>query len=461
MGESTLTRRAAGSTLALLTAVCAAFTGAAPANASTPAPVLAFNAPAPVALVPGLVNYADPLFLTSSTTAPVKAPATITIDYRNLAKVAAVSVQGDCSVKGTVATCHETLDSVGEAAGRQVSTNVSLVLTPLKSAPIGAQGSYTVSGTSTKARISGTSGTVTIGGPELKLAARPTLSGLRVGSTVQEPIQFTNVGSRPSAGSEVLFELTPGLAFAQKYRNCAASTLLSGYTAELCHFTGTVRLGETLQLATPVALRVTPQALYTGLYAFALPAGDTAGVDGALGPNVVWHQESGPQLGLRVIAAGHGSTAPVGSVPVSSVTTPDYLFVRLTAHNTADFGVWGAKATGKAGSLVSVNVGLYNHGPATLISDEDPGLLFRLPPGTTAVRVPATCGLNDTAVPGVYACGFGWAQTFALPSGEQAGFTFVLKVNKVISRATGTVSLQGPVPFDPNPRNNSAAVTVN
>jgi hypothetical protein len=470
MGGSILSRRTAGLTLAVITATGTALAATAPANAA-PAPANAAPAPAPqltldtlaaTALVPGSAAAAQvPLFYTSNTGKPVSTAATVTIDFRGLAKVAAVTLQGNCTVKNLVATCTDQLASYGEPNIATVTGSTGLNFTPVKGAALGAQGSYTISAQAGGYKVVGGSSTVTVGGPSLKLAGLRNASGLRVGSTVSEPMSFSNVGDRPAAGSEVVFELTPGLAFEQHYRNCQSANLGGGYTAELCRFGGTVALGEKVGLNSPLALKVTPQALYTQLRAFALPAGDPT-VVGIVGPGIVWHAGSGPLLGLRVLAAGHATSAPAGSVEQYDTVGGNSLDVGLTARNTADFGVTGAKASGEAGTDVTVTLGLSDHGPASLVGDDSaPGLQFTLPPGTSAVRIPGGCGLEDAYVPGVYYCGYDFQQSFDIPAGEQLNFPFVLRINKVIKGATGKVALYGPVPFDPNPHNNSAVVTVN
>lgn len=463
MGGSILARRTAGLTLAVITASATALTATTPANAvAAPAPRLTLNTPTPTALVPGSTDTAQlPLFYTSNTGRPVSAAATVTIDFRGLAKVANVQLQGHCTVKGLVATCTDRLVSDGAPNIGTLTGSTWLDFTPAKGAALGAQGSYTISARAAGYKVVGGTSTVTVGGPSLKLTGLPNASGLRVGSTVSEPMSFSNIGDRPAAGSEVVFELTPGLAFEQHYRNCQYANLSGGFTAELCRFGGSVALGEKVELNSPLALKVTPQALYTQLRAFALPAGDPT-VGSIVGPGVAWHPGSGPLLGLHVLSAGHVSSAPAGSVAPYDTVGANGLSVGLTARNTADFGVTGAKASGKAGTDVTVTLGLYNHGPAALVDyGSVPGLQFTLPPGTSAVRIPWDCGLQDANVPGVYLCGYDFQQSFDIPAGEQLNFPFVLRINKVIKGATGKVALSDPAPFDPNPHNNSAGVTVN
>ncbi|QMU68402.1 hypothetical protein [Streptacidiphilus sp. P02-A3a] len=464
IGVSIFGSRAAGLGLAAVTAAGAALTGAAAAHAApAPTPTLTETRLTPLALVPGSFDLGnDGLFFTSNTARTVDAAATITIDLRGLAKVATPVIQGDCAVKNLVAVCTSKMISVSLPSAHLASDTVGLGFTPLKGAPVGAQGSYTVSGTVAGYKLVGGTSTVTIGGPTLKVTSLPGQSGLRVGSTVNEPISFTNTGDRPSAGSEVLFELTPGLAFGQSYRNCEYTALGEGYTAAVCRFGGTVALGEKLQLNAPLAVKVTPQALYTSVSAYALAENDPA-LSGYIGSTpVVWHAGGGSALGLRVLSAGHRSSVPAGTVATFGNADQNGLVVGLQAKNTADFGVTGAKVAGRAGSDVTVNLGLANHGPATLVTDSPPNLQFTLPPGVSAVRVPPTCGLADADVPGVYDCGYGWGVVFTLPAGYQLDFPFVLRIDKVVKGAAGKVGLSGPpLPYDPNPRNNTAVVSVN
>ncbi|MEZ0068830.1 hypothetical protein ABIA32_004871 [Streptacidiphilus sp. MAP12-20] len=457
MRATSLVKRAATAFTAAAAVIAVGFLGGpeASAAAAATAPVLSLDPVGPIALGPATPARTFLMFhVTTGTVANVS--ATVKIDLRGLTGVAEVT-STSCTVSRQIATCTEILMSgrPGYLAG-----GVSMTLSPAKGAKLGATGSYTVTGSAADVRIVGGSGSVTVGGPELRLAPFVRYTNLRVGSTVSEQVRFTNVGNRPSAGAQVLLTTAPGFAFDTHYRNC--SYLMTGAVPwAFCRFPGTIRLGESVALAAPVTLRVGSQALYGGLRAYVMPLGDPEWN----GPGG-WRQGTGGVLGLKVLKAGRASSAPAGRVEVYQTFDNGAQNVQLIARNTADLGVWGATASGGRGSTVPVTVGIYNHGPADIYSDGSLGLVFAAPPGTTVVKAPWGCGLADTSVPNVYACQF--TPDYAadptgstIMNGAKQSYTFRLRIDKVIRHATGGVSLFSWHPFDPNPRNDHASVVLN
>ncbi|MGW2422992.1 hypothetical protein ACWC0C_27725 [Streptomyces sp. NPDC001709] len=451
--------------------LAAALLGSAPAGAATGQPVITLDTPAPVAL-PAAPATADVSFDFQTKARHLQAyDATLTVDARGLSKIAKVTFSDNCTAQGLVATCSEMFES-DSSPTTHMGAMTRLTLTPLRGAPLGATGTYKVTGHSAHAQIVGGTGKVEVGGPSFGLDKLTDHSGLKVGSTVSEPVRFTNVGNRPAKGVQTVLAAAPGLDFADHYSNCKYAYNGTIHFAE-CYPKGAISIGETAALAAPVRLRVNSAALYTYLDTKTAPLGQPGWPDGQ---GLKWTWGKGAALKLKVIKAGRTSSAPAGSVSLPQTDNiTDYRIASFQARNTADFGVTGASARAGAGKNATFAFHLSANGPATLYDRSGgegvPTVWVTLPPGTTAVGRSANChpwqSDNPTAeAHGPYVC---HPSGFVLPKGQITDFTLTLRVDKVVTHAKGGVQLVwGPDPahsrrpaFDPNSRNDSAALTLN
>ena len=427
-------------------AVVAALLAAAPAQAATALPVITLQSLPTLALPAGPATVQPNFSFTTNAKSLHVDDATITVDARGLAKVAKVSFSGNCTVKSLVATCSELFwdDTITPHEGLGAMTQMTL--TALKGAKLGAVGTYKVTGHSAKATIVGRSSSVVVGGPALALKQPPNHTKLKIGSTVSEPVQFTNIGNRPASSAKVLLMTSPGLTFATHYANCEYGTMATGAgstLAAVCSPKGAIKIGEEAELSAPVGLRVTKTALYTYLDVVAFGSGDDSVPAG-----VKWAQGKGKTLGLKVLKAGHTSSAPVGNVslPLSGKNS-EYQIARLQAKNTADFGVTGASRTAAKGSTTTFAFTGYANGPATLYDRSGgegvPAVIVTPPPGTTVVSSSANCqpwqGDNAQATAhGPYVCGFG---SIVIPKGLKVNFSLKVRVDTVTPGAKGSVTL--------------------
>jgi hypothetical protein len=269
-------------------------------------------------------------------------------------------------------------------------------------------------------------------------------SGLAVGSTVSEPLEFTNRGDRPAAAAQALLMASPGLAFADHYANCAYSSIPDDREAEeaLCTFPGPIQLGEHVALATPVRLDVTPTAYATYLDAITAPMGDPSIT--ALTADRTWTQGIGGTLGLTVLDPGQPTTAPVGKVSLQFTDgSSDYAVASLRAVNTAEFAVTGASAQAAQGATVEMNFSMADNGPATIFNrgGDGVGVTVTPPPGTTVMGSSANCWPSQSDNPevtahGPYACSAG----YLIPAGQVTSFSLTLRVDSVVAGATGTIT---------------------
>ncbi|MGW2648860.1 hypothetical protein ACWC2T_29050 [Streptomyces sp. NPDC001393] len=451
--------------------LAAALLGTAPAGAVTGRPVITLDSPVPVAL-PAAPATADVSFTFQTKAKNLQAyDATLTVDARGLSKIAKVTFSDNCTAKGLVATCSEMFQS-DSSPTTHMGSETRLTLTPLKGAALGATGTYKVTGRSAHAQIVGGTGRVEVGGPSFGLAELTDHTGLKVGSTVSEPVRFTNVGNRPAKGVQTVLAASPGLDFADHHANCKYAYNGTIHFAE-CYPKGAINIGETAALAAPVRLRVNSAALFTYLDTMTAPLGQPGWPDDQ---GLKWTWGKGAGLELKVIKAGRTSSAPAGSVSLpQSDNTTDYRITSLQAHNTADFGVTGASARAGQGEKAAFAFHLSANGPATLYDRSGgegvPTAWVTPPSGTTVVGHSANCrpwqDNNATAKDhGPYVCG---PPGIVLPKGQVTDFSLTLRVDDVVTHAKGGVQLVwGPDPahsrrpaFDPNGRNDSATLTLN
>jgi hypothetical protein len=467
-------RRAVALAAALTASVAGALVGTTTATAATRTPVITLTKPAPVAVAPasakGLAATVQPSFDYQTTARNLNANATITIDARKLANVAHVDFSSNCTVKNLVATCWEQFYAQNLTPGAGLGGVTQMTVSALKGVAPGTIGSYTVTGTADTAKIVGADGTVQVGGPAFNQTSLKNYTNLKVGTTVSEPVRFTNIGTRPAAGTEVLLMTSPGLDFTTHYSNCKYSTPSSSVVsaAAVCSIPGQVRVGETAALAAPVRVHVNSTAYYTFLDTVTAPLGDPN--DNWIFTGRTWKQGTGGKLGLQVIAAGHSTSAPTGTVSLSQTGNGNYQVASLQARNTADFGVTGASARAAKGKTAKLTFRMTNHGPATIFyrSGDSLGVKVTIPPGTTVVGSSANCWPSVSSDPTVAAHGpYSCAASYLVPNGQVSTFTITVRMDKVIAHAKGSVAMDWSPqpgwrpPFDTNPRNDSAALTLN
>ncbi|MGW1745076.1 hypothetical protein ACWCRD_05545 [Streptomyces sp. NPDC002092] len=466
-----------------LTGIAAVFASAAglaasllvagPAGAVSSQPVITMDAPTTAAL-PAAPATAGMSFDFHTRTKNLTADdATLTVDARGLSKIAKVTFSSNCTAHGLVATCWEMFES-GSDPKNGLGSVTQLTLTALRGSRLGATGTYKITGRSAHAQIVGGTGSVTVGGPSFGLKRLVDHTNLKVGSNLKEPVQFSNLGNRPARGVQTVLATSPGLDFVDHYSNCQYGSNGTVHFAR-CYPRGAINIAETAALSAPVRLHVNSSALFTYLDVLTAPLGQPGWPDGQ-GIKWTWGKKSAPALKLRVIKPGRHSSAPAGSVSLPQTgDVTDYGIASLKARNTADFAVSGASAQAGAGTTATLGFHLAANGPATLYDRSGgegvPTAWVTLPPGTTAVGHSANCAPwqenNPTAkAKGPYVCRL---PGIVVPKGQVTAFAVTLRVDDVVPHAAGSVQLVwGPDPadshrpdFEPDSRNDSAALTVN
>ena len=469
-------RRTAALATALAAALAATLAGAATAAADSVDPVLTLQAPQPQAVAtaaaPGTATTVTPSLMYTISGASVYSQATITIDASRLAKIADVTFSDNCTVQQSVATCDEFLWWDDVTPESTYGLNTEMHVSAKAGVAPGAAAAYTVTGIADHATIVGTTGQVHIGGPAFAQSGLSDMSGLAVGSTASEPLEFTNRGDRPAAAAQALLMASPGLTFADHYANCAYSSVPDDREAEeaLCTFPGPIRAGEHVALATPARMNVTSTAYATYLDAITAPKGDPSIT--LLTAHRTWTQGKGATLKLTVLDPGQPSDVPAGTVALDFTDgSTDYAIARLRADNTADFSVTGTSAQAAQGSTVEMDFSMTDNGPATIFNrgGDSVGVRVTPPPGTTVVGSSANCqpsqyGNPDVTAHGPYSC----HASYLVPAGQVTSFSLTLRVDSLIPGATGTVAMDwgGPDPtwrpdYDTNAADDSATLALN
>ena len=455
-------------------AVAAGLLSGVPAQAATALPVIRLGSLPTLALPAAPATVQPDFHFTTTATSFDLEDVRITVDARGLAKVAKVAFSDNCTVKNLVATCTEDFYKDPSEQYPDVFAQTQMTLTALKGAKLGSTGSYKVTGHSAGATIVGGTGSIVLGGPALALKQLANHTKLKIGSTVSEPIQFTNVGNRPATGAKILLMASTGLTLSTHYANCTygrIGNVASGTQVAICSPKGAIRIGEVAALTAPVKLHVDKTALYTYLDAQTLAAGDSTFLTG-----VKWTKGKGQTLGLKIVKPGKASSVPAGkiSTPFSGKAS-GYQIASLQATNTADFGVTGASRTAAAGTTTTFAFTSYANGPATLYDrsggEAVPGIVVTPPPGTTIVSSSANCLPYQEDNPeatdhGPYNCSWG---SIDIAKGTKIHFTLTVRVDTVTAGAKGSVKLTyGPLetspynpPYDKVHTNDSAVLSLN
>lgn len=266
--------------------------------------------------------------------------------------------------------------------------------------------------------------------PDLVVSALPTATP-KPGETYDQPVTVTNNGT--AAASDVTFRvrLTRGLDFTAPEKGCAYTVVADQVRQALC------KLDQVIEPGASVTTHVRFTASSKGL--------------------------------LEVVEYGTGRT---GQPPASEGFDDSYRRLALTVDNTADLAAVGDKAKAERGDLVKVTATLRNDGPGWIHnqeSDDQPGLMVRIPKGTKAVQVPQECapfgidGPSGPSEPGhpVYVC---WHNDNLLEVGQSLSYRFVLKVTSASGETRGEVKATSVYDihpaFDKNPANDKASLTI-
>ncbi|CAM5743411.1 hypothetical protein [Streptomyces afghaniensis 772] [Streptomyces afghaniensis] len=268
------------------------------------------------------------------------------------------------------------------------------------------------------------------GAPELVVSALPSATP-KPGEVYDKSVTLTNKGTAAVDGVTFRVRLTRGLDFPEQVKGCSYSTVKDQVRQALCELDTVIEPGASV--TTPVRFKALDNAL------------------------------------MEAVEYG---TSATGEAPGEGYDD-SYRRLTLTADNTADLVAVGEDTEALPGEEQSVTATLRNDGPGWVQnqeSDDLPGLLVQIPPGTVAVGVPKDCapfgidgpsGPQGTTGKPKYVC---WPQDGTLDVGQSLAYTFTLKIEKSAQDPEGEVkasSVYDIAPaYDKNRANNTALISI-
>ncbi|MEV4785900.1 LPXTG cell wall anchor domain-containing protein [Streptomyces tuirus] len=268
------------------------------------------------------------------------------------------------------------------------------------------------------------------GEPELVVSALPSAAP-KPGEVYDKSVTLTNKGTAAVDGVTFRVRLTRGLDFPEQVKGCTYSTVKDQVRQAVCELDTVVEPGASV--TTPVRFKALDKAL------------------------------------MEAVEYG---TSATGGAPGEGFDD-SYRRLTLTADNTADLVAVGEEMEALAGGEQSVTATLRNDGPGWVQnqeSDDLPGLLVQIPPGTVAIGVPKDCapfgidgpsGPQGTTGKPKYVC---WPQDGTIDAGQSLAYTFMLKIEKSTQDTEGEIkasSVYGIAPaYDTNRANNTAMIGI-
>ncbi|MFE6930523.1 LAETG motif-containing sortase-dependent surface protein [Streptomyces sp. NPDC057699] len=287
--------------------------------------------------------------------------------------------------------------------------------------------------------------------PDLGIGQLAPITGAQPGSGVDVPFSVLNKGTEEVGKVWVSYTVTSGLAAADSYGNCMYSTESSAdeepeKAVAVCAVDQPLKPGVLYVPEQPIGLKAQDSALYDKV---------RVSVDSTEpGPSDNGGSDPVPGTGapLKLVEKGPATDADRASHGEASSSAD------VTAVNTADFALTGARLKGEVGDKVTASVKFVNDGPAWVYRELGQGAAtvdVRIPPGTSVVKAHDFCSpVTKTH----YTCGT--SQSWVNP-GRGETYPFVLRIDKAVEGATGKVSFTGADrPFDKNAANDTADLVV-
>ncbi|MEU8083523.1 LPXTG cell wall anchor domain-containing protein [Micromonospora sp. NPDC049101] len=393
-------------------------------------------------------------------------------DYRSLAsKITITPADGqECAApEPGVLVCEERfgvplseLPPLGSGIYRGVTGRVNLAAT--QDAQVGDSGDIVVSFQAAGGQRGSYTSRVRVG-EGVDLAGGPfTTHSSRPGGKVSVPLAVTNAGEKTITGFVAVFDLSYSIRTRDRFSNC----LYSGDHLLSCEFDEEIPVGG--GVSTTLNLELAKDT-----YAPTNQGGSAEFMTKADFEDLTRVREA---VGGRAATGGNGPKLTLTEAPNRARQAdqtdvgPGYDYtgwtIKVAGRNGTDLAAIGDTLRGRAGAVVTATVGFRNNGPATLDKVNADGeaathTVVELPPGITAVGVPANCQLR----PGTrtYQC----ASEMLLVAGKTYTMDFRLRIDKVIPNARGTVLVNAPCECpgggtfedDIKPANDRATIVVN
>ncbi|WP_326671899.1 peptidase [Streptomyces sp. NBC_01257] len=368
----------------------------------------------------------------------------------------------DCTVTGTTGVCH------GEGLAPGPNPLPELRVTAAEGSEEGDSGTVGVTGTADGVTFAPFTTRIGIGGPDLVMRRAELKRELVPGQTQPVPLAFSNDGTRAADGVLLTLVYTRGIEFTERYENCVYSEDDGGLgftvrTTALCSVEGSFEAGAAYELAEPLTLRATRRA-YRDTFVYRVDEG---------GPGV----RAAERSGARSAPGSKGNVLALTELPAarSADLAPgdNQQENAFSTANTADFVAYGDTADGMVGSTVEADIGFRNEGPAWIggLDAGEPAATvdFTVPRGASVTGWPDACrgvtadGRSREQQAGAprYRC----TAPAAVREDGGLGLHFDLRIVEAVTGASGRVEVRGagdaPLPFDPDRRNDTAALVLN
>lgn len=377
----------------------------------------------------------------------------------------------DCTTAGTVETCGVFLEPVVRSAAAGAAGTI-ICVRPAAGAKIGERGTVTLTVSADNASSVTVTSTITIGeAVDMVNVADVTVEG-RPGGSVTASLGVRNAGETSVQGVDLLFFQGEGAELDRRYTNCEYNDLDA-----ICHFDTTLQPGAEYALSEPVTIHVGKDAWAPGelivVAQWLTPADQETRWNG-LPQRQRTHGTAG-QLTLESAPASARARA-LSQTDLRNWDNFADITIKVSGDNQADFAAVGATAHGGVGTVVTVDVGVKNLGPASVnFRSGDPVQTVQLdvPDGTTVVSVSKECLPVESGGPVQLRFGQPGAKRYWcysdrwFPVGKTESWTFGLRIDKKIDNATGTVTINVNYadPADPhhdtNPANDTARLVIN
>ncbi|WP_117212679.1 hypothetical protein [Allorhizocola rhizosphaerae] len=347
---------------------------------------------------------------------------------------------------------------------------------PVPGAPAGTSGEVKVTVSAKDVSPASTTFAVTIGegvdlaaGPPVELSSTP-------GADLAPPLQVGNVGDTTAHGAVAVFYGDYAFAVSKQHSNCTYS---EGRLTS-CTFTEDLLADKTYVTKEPLPLKLRPDTEAPGSewleIAWVTPAEFEILKKEIARSNPGWFGT--PGTGSRLELVEKASIDRAGQVDLDPTNNWTQITVQVTGDNPADLAAIGGSASGAAGTVVPLDLGLKNLGPATIdhgrSGEPTSQVNIQLPPGSSLTEMPEGCvalggnGQPDHSNPGNLAArGIAcWPAGYLFIAGTQATFPVKLRIDEATANATGKVMVVTPYcedNCDPNynESNNNADIALN
>jgi LPXTG-motif cell wall-anchored protein len=300
------------------------------------------------------------------------------------------------------------------------------------------------------------------------------------GGTFPQTLEIDNIGDRAADGAVLVVHSDHAFVTTKQYSNC---TFLNGRMRS-CTFDEQLAVGGSYATSEPVPFKLREDTLAPGKQSLGLEWMTKADFSifkkelADIGmPDFFGQPGTGGKLTLAARPQADAKAAQTEIVPSNN-------FLRILVHvegdNDADLAAVGGAAAGAAGQIVTVDLGIKNHGPAT--RDTSTGFSFdfastvtdvTLPPGSSLAEMPRGCVAmkslgesgerdpdQDNLATRFIRCYDGESLLIA---GDQMLLPVKLRIDQVITGAAGSILINGCIDCrrDKNPANDTATVVLN